>query len=267
MVEPCDCVGMPMAVDVAGAKSAPAVVLLHGAGTSGWMWSRQMRDLAADLHVLVPDLPGHGHSNGCPWVSISDTAAQVAEMIASYTQAGKAHVVGLSLGGYVGVWLAAMTPERVITATVSGVNVLPFPHPGRIRLLGAMMAPVMRSGLLLRANARTLKIPSSELDGYLAAARAMTRDAFRRINEEVLDFRVPPEAADSPCPVLAIAGQNEHELVRRSLTEIAEAFRTGQARLVPGVGHAWNGEKPDLFTAVIRSRVLGHPLPVELLTP
>ncbi|MEZ0095241.1 pimeloyl-ACP methyl ester carboxylesterase [Streptacidiphilus sp. EB129] len=259
--------GMPMAVEVAGTRGAPAVVLLHAAGTRGWMWSRQVRDLAGDLHVLVPDLPGHGRSNGCPWVSIADTAGLVAEVIASHVPQGRAHVVGLSLGGYVGVRLAALTPDRVVSATVSGVSVRPFPHPGRMRLLGRLMAPVVRSGLLLRANARTLKIPSSELDGYLASARAMTRDAFRRVNEEDLDFRVPAQAADSPYPVLAVAGENEHDLVKRSLTEIAEAFGSGEARLVPGVGHGWNGEKPELFTAVIRRRVLGRPLPAELLKP
>jgi len=35
---------------------------------------------------------------------------------------------------------------------------------------------------------------------------------------------------------------------------------------VPGVGHGWNGERPELFTAMIRSRVTGAPLPGELRT-
>jgi pimeloyl-ACP methyl ester carboxylesterase len=259
--------GMSIFVEEAGRRDAPTVVLLHGAGTSGWMWAKQVRALAPDLHVLVPDLPGHGKSNTHPWTSIADTAGLVAEMIASRAPEGSAHVVGLSLGGYVGVHLAATAPKRVVGATVSGVNILPFPNPGRMRLMGRLMAPVMTWGPMLRANARALKVPAEEFDGYRNAARAMTRDAFRKVNEEVMDFRVPAEAASSSCPILAVAGENEHDLIKRSLTGIAAAFASGEARLVPGVGHGWNGEKPELFTAMIRSRVLDEPLPSELLSP
>ncbi|MGN9784632.1 alpha/beta fold hydrolase [Nonomuraea sp. ZG12] len=251
-------------VDEAGPLDAPAVVLLHGVGTSGWMWTKQVRVLAESLRVLVPDLPGHGRSNALDWVSIADTAEQVAEVIASRATGGRAHVVGLSLGGYVAVHLAASAGHVVTTATVSGVNVLPFPHPGRLRLMGALMAPVMRWGPVLRANARALNIPAEDVGGYQEAARATSRQAFRRVNEEALAFRLPSEAGTSRCPVLAVAGGNEHDLTKRSLPELAAGFPEGEARLVPGVGHAWNGENPDLFTAMIMARVMGTPLPAGL---
>lgn len=128
-------------------------------------------------------------------------------MIASRAPEGGAHVVGLSLGGYVG---------------------------------------------------------AEDVDGYRSAARATTRQAFRKVNDEALRFRLPDRAKESPCPVLAVAGENEHDLTRRSLAEIAAAFPAGEACLAPGVGHAWNGEKPGLFTAMIRSRITGGPLPGEL---
>jgi len=83
---------------------------------------------------------------------------------------------------------------------------------------------------------------------YRAAARATTRQAFRRINEEAIGFRLPPGAAGSPCSVLAVAGGNEHELTRRSVATIAAAFPHGRGRLVTGVGHAWNGELPGVFS-------------------
>ncbi len=55
---------MSMFVQESGRVGAPPVVLLHGAGASGWMWSKQVPELAQKMHVLVPDLPGHGQSNG-----------------------------------------------------------------------------------------------------------------------------------------------------------------------------------------------------------
>jgi hypothetical protein len=92
----------------------------------------------------------------------------------------------------------------------------------------------------------------------------MTRRTFIKVNDEALKFRIPVKAESSACSVLAVAGENEHELVRRSLVQIALAFPQGQWCLVPGVGHAWNGEKPELFSAMVRSRVTGGPLPPEL---
>ncbi|WP_285687478.1 alpha/beta fold hydrolase [Actinoplanes sp. NBRC 103695] len=143
---------MNSSVDESGRTDADAVVLLHGLGTSGWMWHRIAPMLAEDSHVLVPDLPGHGR-NGQTWSSLADTVAAVAELIRTRTATGQAHVVGLSLGGYVAALLAANEPAVVRSAVVSGVNVLPFPRPAMMRLAGRIIGPFSTSGPMVRANA------------------------------------------------------------------------------------------------------------------
>lgn len=255
---------MTLFVDEVGERGAPTVVLLHGAGTSGWIQTRQVAALATDLHVLVPDLPGHGRSNALTWTSIADMATAMADAVASRASDRPVHIVGLSLGGYVGLRLAASGATWVASATVSGVNVLPFPNPRVMKAIGVAITPFLGSGPLLRANARALRIPPEDVPGYRTAARSTTRQAFRRINAQAIDFRLPPDSAASPCPVLAVAGADEHELTRRSVASIAAAFPHGRGRLVPGVGHAWNGEQPDVFTAMTRAQVLGGELPAQL---
>ncbi|MFC5831692.1 alpha/beta fold hydrolase [Nonomuraea insulae] len=257
---------MAIFVQEAGPVDAPTVVLLHAVGTSGWMWTKQVSALATDMRVIVPDLPGHGQSNTSPWVSIADTARLVAETVSERVPSGRAHIVGLSLGGYVGVYLAATAPEMVASAIVSGVNVLPFPNPGRLRLMSALIAPVMKWGPVLRANARALNVPAADSDGYQRAARATTRQAFRKVSSEALDFRLPSRAKNSGCRILAVAGENEHDLTKRSLAEIAATFPHGEACLASGVGHGWSGEKPELFTAMIRAEVTGSRLPEGLIS-
>src|SRR3712207_7557940 len=95
------------AVREAGPAGAPTVVLLHGLGTSGWMWDRVVPALERDLHVLVVDLPGHGDSRTTPWESLEATAAAVARLVGDRASGGAAHLAGLSLGGYVAAALAA----------------------------------------------------------------------------------------------------------------------------------------------------------------
>ncbi|MEX5721116.1 alpha/beta fold hydrolase [Geodermatophilus maliterrae] len=250
-----------------GPRDAPTVVLLHGLGTSGWMWDRLVPFLDADLHVLVVDLPGHGESNAIPWVSLGDTAAAVAEVVRARAHGGTAHVAGLSLGGYVATALAARRPGLVPSALVSGVSVLPFPHPRRVQLAGRLVAPFVTTGPVLRANARALRVPAEDLDGYVRAARTLAPGTFLRVGSELAGHGVPDGAATSDTRVLAVAGEREHALVRSSLPVLAGAFPHGRARMVPGVGHAWSGEEPELFADVLRAHAADRPLPPALGEP
>ena len=256
-----------LAVRETGRDGAPPVVLLHGVGTTGWMWRRLVEDAGADLRLFVVDLPGHGDSAGRPWVSLDDTVTAVAGVVGDRVPGGRAHVVGLSLGGYVATELAARHDGRVASALVSGVNVLPFPRPRLMRVAGRLVSPLMTTTPLLRANARALQVPPEDFDGYAAAARSMAPGTFLRVGADLLGYRVPPAAATSASRVLAVAGEREQELIRRSLAPIAEAFPHGAARLVPGVGHAWNGEQPALFADLVRAHVAGDGLPAALREP
>lgn len=262
-----DLTGEPLAVTSTGPDGAQTVLLLHGVGTTGWMWRRLVDDISTDLHVLVVDLPGHGASAAQPWRSLADTVEAVAEVVRARGSDGRAHLVGLSLGGYVALELAAGHPELVPSATVSGVNVLPFPRPRLMRLAGRLMSPVMTAGPLLRANARALAVPEEDFVGYAAAARSMAPGTFLAVGEELLRYTVPSGAAASTTRVLAMAGSQEQVLIRRSLPLVAAAFPRGQARVAPGVGHAWNGQSPELFAAAVRALVDGAPLPPGLLEP
>jgi pimeloyl-ACP methyl ester carboxylesterase len=120
---------------------------------------------------------------------------------------------------------------------------------------------------LLRANARALGVPAEDFDGCAAAARSMAPGTFPRVGADLMDYRVPGAAAVSDCRVLAVAGDREQELVRRSLPVVSAAFPRGGARVVPGVGHAWNGEQPALFADVVRAHVAGTELPRVLREP
>ncbi|WP_165968667.1 alpha/beta fold hydrolase [Arthrobacter crusticola] len=249
---------------MAGPDDAPACILLHGVGTTSWMWRGLVDRLEGAVRLIMVDLPGHGHNASRPWVSIDDTVVALTQLIDETTADGTAHVVGLSLGGYLALEITATHPERVESALVSGVNVLPFPRPRLMRATAHLVAPFVRSGVMLRANARSLAIPPEDYQGYVAAARSMARGTFTAIGEELMNYRLPATSGTCPTRVLAAAGANEHPLILGSLTKIAAAFPSAQARIAPAVGHAWNGQNPDLFARTVLAHITAQPLPMEL---
>lgn len=256
-----------LAHDRHGDGGLPTCLLLHGVGTTSWMWRRLVQELVDHLHVVTVDLPGHGASAWMPWRSQADTVARVAAVARHVAPDGPVHVVGLSLGGYIALDLAAQAHERVASVTASGVNVLPFPRPRLMAAAGRVMAPFMTTSVMLRANARSLSVPPEDVEGYIEEARSMADGTFLAIGRDLMGYAVPAGAGDSTSRVLALAGGDEQSLILRSLPKIAASFAQGEARVAPGVGHAWAGQAPELFAETVHAHVTDQPLPAQLLAP
>ena len=103
-----------------GQQGQPAVVLLHGGGLSSKMWQPAIEMLPDFCRILAPDLPEQGQSEGIAPFTLDDTARRVAALIRQRVPGGKAHVVGLSLGGAVVLTLLHLAPEVVDRALVTG---------------------------------------------------------------------------------------------------------------------------------------------------
>lgn len=98
---------MKLALRESGDPKGPVVVLLHAFPMSGAMWEPQLPALKA-FRVLVPDLRGFGATPlVAPWL-VEHAAADVLESFE-----GRAVFVGLSMGGYVALQIAAAAPDRV----------------------------------------------------------------------------------------------------------------------------------------------------------
>jgi 3-oxoadipate enol-lactonase len=96
-----------------GRRERPPLVLSSSLGTSGAMWDRQAPGLAAAFRVIRYDHRGHGSSPVPPGpYELADLAGDV---VALLDELGleRASFAGVSLGGMVGLWLAANAPGRI----------------------------------------------------------------------------------------------------------------------------------------------------------
>lgn len=252
-------------VQAAGPADAPAIVFLHAIATSGWMWQRQL-ELLRDYRCLVLDLPGHGQSRAVAWTSLPATASAIAQLIRSQTAQGKAHIVGLSMGSYVGLQLMSDAPEVVDHAVLSGLNVLPLPHLRLMNAFGLLMVPFIKTNKFIRMNAGALRVPNDQYAAYRRSVRQMSRRAYLRASGDAGRFHLPDNAAAIACPTLLVAGEQEHPLILQSLETAAATLPHAEARIAPGVGHGWSGEAPELFARTVRAWISDAPLPAELMT-
>jgi pimeloyl-ACP methyl ester carboxylesterase len=254
---------MSLYVDETGTSGSPSIVFLHGIGTSGWMWWRQIAAFT-DSHCLNVDLPGHGKSNHIKWVSLSKTADQVAAVIQARATNGRAHVVGLSLGAYIALVLLEHHADLVKRAVLSGVTAAPMPNRILLKPQLGLMSILMKRQWFVNMQAKSLHVPPNMQSAFTDNLLAMSMQAYRRIWEEVAEFSASSGLRHVDVPTLITAGGNESKIILQAVDEILNIMPGAQGRLAPGFGHGWNVEAPDLFNAMLRAWITDTPLPHRL---
>ncbi len=254
---------MQLYIEESGTPNAPTLLFLHGSGIGTWMWEAQIRGLP-DFHCLNLDLPGHGKSNQVEYVSLQDTADQIATLIRERGTNGRATLVGMSFGGYVALTALARHADLIEKVVVSGVTDRPLPNRAAVLMQTRLLRPFMKTRWFVRLQAQMMRLPAEVIDVYSTSLLAMTRTAYDRIIQEVVDFHLPDALRHVTVPTLIAAGSAEMPPMVMAAATIPQTLPNAKGVLAPGLHHAWNGENPELFTAMIRAWLTGAPLPTEL---
>lgn len=108
-----------LAYDRLGRSGSDVLVLLHGLGSARSAWDPILSDLAQRFDVINLDLPGHGQSPA-PGHEDDSSPTGLARLVSAFlTQVVDdriPHVVGNSLGGWVGLELARLGMARSVVA-------------------------------------------------------------------------------------------------------------------------------------------------------
>jgi pimeloyl-ACP methyl ester carboxylesterase len=196
-----------------GPPGAPAIVFVHGTRLTGSMWAGQQAALADGFRTIAMDLPAHGALAGEPFTL--DTAADALSGVIRDHAGGRAIVVGLSLGGYVGMVLAAREPGRVRGLVLCGAT----GEPVGLRSLPYLALAAAMDGVpeatLLRLNARyfRLRYPPAIAEPIIAGASG-----------SVARGRPAPPANTSSRPLPTLANAHPQRRTRSPFRLAAPAF-------------------------------------------
>lgn len=247
--------GIQLHYDIHG-EGAP-VLFVHGLGSAGRDWEKQVAAFADRYRILTVDLRGHGRSQrpAGPY-SIAGFADDLARLLREL-KLPPVHLVGLSLGGMISLQLAADHAELIRSAAIvnSGPDIRPRRLSERLQLL-------LRRGLIHTFGLKRFG-PILGRRLFPANANLADRKAFetRFVDNDkapylaaldaAMSTDLTPRLADIHCPVLVVAADQDYWPVSAKQAYV-DKMPTARLVVVPDSHHALPVEKPEAFNAVLR---------------
>lgn len=227
------------------------VVFLHGSGMDRTVWQLQTRYFAwHGRSVMAVDLPGHGKSEGPALDSIEAQAEWVADLLDA-AGAGKAALVGHSMGAALALETAAAYPDRVCAIALCGVAETMPVHP---ELLAAGLKGdshaydlITSWGFDRKAHIGGHKAPGVWMTGGGLRLLERGRDAVVGTDLAASNAYTGAAAAAAKvrCPVLFVLGERDRMTPPRNARPLIEAIDGAKVETIAGCGHMMMVERPD----------------------
>jgi pimeloyl-ACP methyl ester carboxylesterase len=254
--------GVRLHVRDSGPKGAPAVILIHGFGSSLQTWETWAQGLAAGHRVIRFDLPGSGLSSPDPSGDYTD-ARTMHLLLALMDQLGVAHasIIGHSIGGRIAWTFAAHHPDRVdklVLISPDGFASPGFEYgkkpevPATVKLMRYMLPkPLLRMSLepaYADPKALTDALATRYYDLMLAPG---VRDALIARMEQTTLVDPLPWLRRIRAPTLLLWGERDAMIPFANSAEYMKAIPDVRLAPLPGVGHLPQEEGGEGALAVV----------------
>ena len=241
-----------------GPRDAPVVVLSNSLATTWSMWDPQLPSLLQRYRVVRYDHRGHGSSSPLRRaVAIEDLAGEVVAVM-DRLRVDRASFCGLSLGGMVGLRLAADLPERVdrlvVCSTSAHLDAADFWHDRAdiVRRTGLDdVAEVVVGRWFTPAFVRT---HTAVVERARDMIRATDRSSYVRFAELLAGLDLRGSIGKIRAPTLVVGGAEDAAIPPRHADVIAGAIDGGSSVRIDDAAHLPNLERPEVFTDLL----LGH---------
>ncbi|MGW0823399.1 bifunctional 3-oxoadipate enol-lactonase/4-carboxymuconolactone decarboxylase PcaDC [Streptomyces sp. NPDC002845] len=241
-----------------GPASAPPLLLGPSLGTSTALWDKLAPELSVTHRVIRWDLPGHGGSPAGligPGATVADLAGLVLAL-ADSLGVGRFAYAGVSLGGAVGLYLAAHHAERVSSLAV----ICSSAHFNGSKPWQERAELVRREGLAGLAETAGSRwfTPGFTVPELVDDHRTADPEAYAACCDALAAFDIRDELPAITAPTLLIAGREDPATPPAHLREIADAVPGSSLTELAGASHLAPAECPEAVLAALRGHFDGH---------
>lgn len=241
------------------------VVFVHGHSLDCSMWEPQMRLLSRFFRVIAYDARGYGLSSS---QREGEQFTHATDLVTLLDNLGirRAHVVGLSMGGFITADMLAAYPERLLSATMVSGNMRKSPGPSEpmgaeesarrdaeIQALEAEGVEAMKErwlrGLLASggSHAPFIETPLRRMIDSWSAWQPLHKEARVLLGRDGIALLRDRRPA---VPALVVEGQPVGAKPRRR-PDILSYLPAGEYVVLPDCGHMLSMERPFLFNLTL----------------
>jgi pimeloyl-ACP methyl ester carboxylesterase len=262
--------GVRLHIRDTGPRDGPAVLLIHGFGSSLHTWEAWALLLESRFRVVALDLPGFGLTGPDPTGDYSDERS-VAVLVALLDRLGigQAAVVGSSMGGRIAWRFAAAEPARVsklVLMAPDGFASFGREYgrtPERLPWLMRLLPYTAPKPLLERTMRNAYAVPGILTDAVVERYHAMllAPGVRRAILDRVLQTRLlqpEPILATIRAPALLLWGERDSAVPATHAVKYEQALPDARIVILPGIGHVPMEEAPEASAQALRAFLDGE---------
>jgi 3-oxoadipate enol-lactonase len=251
------------AAAVDGPAGAPVLVLGDSLGTSTAVWDRQVAEFRQYFRLVRYDLPGHGGSPAvAPPYTIAGLGAGVLAVLDS-VGVGRFAYCGISLGGMIGLWLAAAVPDRVAALGLVCTSAhLPPAEGWRARasqVRAAGMASVSRAVVGRWFTPEFAAKAPSVIAEFRAELERTDPVGYAGCCEAIADMDLRADLSRITAPTLVLAGADDPATPPEHGAAVAGLVAGACLEVIPATAHLATIEAADAVTGALLAHLRATP--------
>lgn len=257
-------IGTAPRLAVSSCGEGDLVLFLHGVGGNRSNWDEQVA-LVGRTHLAVAwDARGYGQSEDASGFGMPDLIADIVRLL-DHFGAGRAHLVGLSMGALVALSFYFAHPDRVrslfLANSAAGLDANPVRADefleSRLRPLQQGRTPADIAPGVARMLSGRNATPAT-VDRLERSIAALRTDAYISAIGIVSRFVLPGELGAIAVPAHYVAGEDDRVVPPGIAAAAARAIPGCGFTLIERTGHLSNIEAPEPFNAALSAFLAGR---------
>ncbi|MGY6742087.1 MAG: alpha/beta fold hydrolase [Cecembia sp.] len=244
------------------------IIFSHGLLWSHKMFLDQIDFLKKKYTIIAYDHRGQGQSEVTEGPYDMDMLTQDAFELIDKVACRPVHFVGLSMGGFVGMRLAARYPDKIKSLILLETSAHPEPVEnlpkykflnGIVKWFG-VIPKVAKEVMKIMFAQSWLENPKNKEDykKWIKELQSNKRTITRSVEAVIYRKGVEEEIRQIQCPTMVVVGDEDVATKPEKAKFIQMSIPNAVLHMVPGAGHSSTIEKPEEVNRLIGDWMASH---------